>query len=204
MARAGTGRSNEEWVAALQARGAGADEAQADLRRLVLGALRKSSGRFGGVDEATLEDLAQVAVLRIIDKLDRFAGKSRFTTWAFSVALRTAFSELRKSQHSHPKPADIDTAGETVEDPGEAAATGLERAEIVDLLYRVIENDLTERQRTAILGELRGRPLEELETELGTNRNALYKLVHDARKKLRAGLEAAGISDDDVRQIFDL
>ena len=61
-----------------------------------------------------------------------------------------------------------------------------------------IEHDLTEKQRTALLAELKGMPQDEIARQLGSNRNAIYKLTHDARKKLRAALEAAGYTALDV------
>ena len=198
-----TRRTNEEWLQALQAEGEEAAEAQEQLRGLVAGALRKATAKSGTPDEATLEDLTQIALLKVLDKLDRFEGRSAFTTWAYSVAVRAAFGELRKSQYRA-----VTSASEEQEHsiPDESADTtgGLEKQEMVDVLYRVIEEDLTEKQRTAILGELRGTPQDALIEELGTNQNALYKLLHDARVKLRNGLEAAGISDHEVRETFDL
>jgi RNA polymerase sigma-70 factor (ECF subfamily) len=63
---------------------------------------------------------------------------------------------------------------------------------------------LTARQRTALVGELRGMPQEEIARQLGIGRNALYKLGHDPRKRLKARLAAAGVTDEDVRAAFDL
>ena len=68
---------------------------------------------------------------------------------------------------------------------------------------RVIAEDLTERQRTAILAELRGVPTIEIAERMGTNQNALYKLVHDARKKLRRALLDAGFSESELRAAYD-
>ena len=61
-----------------------------------------------------------------------------------------------------------------------------------------IQNDLTKRQRTALLAELKGVPQDEIARNLGSNRNAIYKLTHDARKKLNQRLEAAGFTAEDV------
>ena len=67
------------------------------------------------------------------------------------------------------------------------------------MLHRAVREELTERQRTAVLGELEGVPSEELAIRLGISRNALYKLHHDARRKLRRAILAAGITEADVR-----
>jgi len=69
-------------------------------------------------------------------------------------------------------------------------------------MQEVIDTQLTEKQRTALLAEMRGVPLEEIARQLGTNRNAVYKLTHDARKKLKQGLEATGYGADDIRAVF--
>jgi RNA polymerase sigma-70 factor (ECF subfamily) len=196
-------RSNEEWLAALRGEDDAARRAQTELRTLVQGALRRATGGPGALDEATLEDLTQVAVLRVLEKLDRFEGRSRFTTWAYSVAVRAAFSELRKAPYRNGPPAE-EPAGEEAADEAATGSARLERREIVDVLYRVLETALTEKQRTAVLGDLRGTPGPALAAELGTNPNALHKLMHDARARLHDGLRAAGITDDEVREAFGL
>jgi RNA polymerase sigma-70 factor (ECF subfamily) len=66
-------------------------------------------------------------------------------------------------------------------------------------MHRVIRDGLTERQRAVLLAELRGMPQDEIARQLGSNRNALYKLTHDARKRLKQGLEQAGFTAEDIR-----
>jgi RNA polymerase sigma-70 factor (ECF subfamily) len=72
----------------------------------------------------------------------------------------------------------------------------------LDLLRRLkelIDSELTERQWTAITAELGGMPLPQIAEKLGSNTNAIYKLLHDARKTLRRGLELGGITVEDIR-----
>ena len=204
MARTPTRRSNAEWTSALGGTGVAAAEAQEELRTLVRGALRKATAGFGSLDEATLDDLTQVALLRILAVLDRFEGRSRFTTWAYSVAVRAAFSELRKAPYRESGGGgDQDLAD--AEDPRSGdSERSAERQEIVDVLRSVIDRDLTARQQRAVRAQLEGTPTAELARELGTNTNALYKLLHDARARLQRGLAAAGISPAEVREAFDL
>ena len=71
-------------------------------------------------------------------------------------------------------------------------------------MHRVVETDLTDRQRQALVAELRGMPQAEIAAQMGLTRNALYKLTHDARQNLKRGLETAGIDGDEVRKAFDL
>ena len=73
---------------------------------------------------------------------------------------------------------------------------------MVEALDRAIEKELTERQRVALKAELRGMPQEEIGRRLGSNRNAVYKLLHDARRKLKSALERAGYTADYVGSAF--
>ena len=69
-------------------------------------------------------------------------------------------------------------------------------------MAEIVANDLTERQRTAVIAELRGMPQAEIGRRLGITRNAVYKLTHDARKKIKRGLEASGFGAVDIRAAF--
>ena len=71
-------------------------------------------------------------------------------------------------------------------------------------MHRVLESDLTDRQRQAMAAELRGMPQAEIAAQMGLTRNALYKLTYDARQNLKRGLEAAGVGGDEVREAFGL
>jgi len=86
-------RDNDRWIADLAAR---REAAVADLRNALLRNLRKALSHRMGVDEAFLEDAVQEALLRILQRLDQFEGRSRFLTWATSIAIRIAFGELRR------------------------------------------------------------------------------------------------------------
>ncbi len=194
-------RTNAQWIADLTADAAGSSAAQADLRAHLSKAVRKAARTQGVRDEALLEDLLQAAILRVMEVLDRFEDRSQFTTWAWSVAVRSTLTELRKPG------VRPESSSESIPDRAEAApgpAESATRQEIVDALLGIIDEELTDRQRTAIVGELEGKPQAALLEELGIQRNALYKLQHDARAKLRAGLTAAGFCDNEVRDAFDL
>jgi RNA polymerase sigma-70 factor (ECF subfamily) len=194
-------RSDEEWLRALRERGARSDAAQ-DLGRYLRRGLQKAlAGR--SLRSEDLDDFTQDALVRIIENVDGFRGDSRFTTWALAIATRVAFTALRRRRH----PAD---AWNTLEadfiEALPAASTAetdptrrLERRSLLDVLSRAIVESLTPRQRTAILGELEGMGSEQLAAHLGVERNALYKLHHDARKKLKTTLLAAGFTAQDVR-----
>lgn len=192
-----TRRTNEAWIDSLSAAGAEREAALDDLRRYLLGTLRRVVGDRPRADDAFLEDAVQESLLRVLDRLDQFAGRSRFTTWASALAIRTALAELRRRQW---RDVSLD---EVIAGGGEPDALSTPEPvehsdELVATMYRVIDENLTERQRNALLAELRGMPQDEIARHLDSNRNAIYKLTHDARRNLRRGLEAAGYTGSDV------
>jgi RNA polymerase sigma factor (sigma-70 family) len=195
-------RSNDQWLAAL--RGPGRDEALAELRILLVRGLRGALGGQANRAEPSVEDFAQEALIKILGNLDSFRGECRFTTWAHKICVRTAFAEMRRSRWR-----DI-SLEEVISPPGESAAADPqldpERAATQTMIMaefrRFIDEELTERQRTALLAALGGMPLEAIADRLGTNRNALYKLLHDARKRLRQRMAAEMLSPQDVLGAF--
>lgn len=197
-----------DWPRELRPGGPTTEAALADLRVVLLRGLRRALSGRAGADDALIEDLAQEALLRVLDRLDGYRGESRFTTWAVTIAVRVALTELRR-----PRWRDVSLERLAAEDRGAppdppAPEAGppreAERREILDLLRATLDAELTDRQRTALVGELRGMPQEEIARQLGIGRNALYKLGHDARKRLKTRLIAAGVTDEDVRAAFDL
>jgi RNA polymerase sigma-70 factor (ECF subfamily) len=98
--------------------------------------------------------------------------------------------------------ADTDFAPQGAIDDDAALDVQSEREAILGAMHELIQNGLTARQREALLAELRGMPQDEIARHLGGNRNALYKLTHDARKRLKQGLERAGFGADDIRAAF--
>jgi len=197
-------RNNEGWVSDL---GGGAAQRSAldDLRDVLLKRLRRALSGRPHADEAFLEDMAQDALLRILERLDQFEGRSRFLTWATAIAVRTAMTELRRRRWQDVSlnqiTEDADRFAPQAAGSGETDSTN-EQKEILETLHRLIETDLTDKQRTALLAELRGMPQSQIAQLLGSNRNAVYKLTHDARKRLRRGLEARGVRADDVQAAF--
>lgn len=201
-----------EWLAALRASGPEKELCIDGLRRFLLVALRAGLAENAAAGEAFIEDIAQDATLRILERLDSFEGRSRFTTWATTVAIRLAFTELRRARW---REVSLDqfleggVDGATITGSGSIATTTpaespeyqAHRRSVIEILQRVMLTDLTDRQRIALQAELEGMNQVPLAEKLGTNPNALYKLVHDARKKLRAGLEREGVTLDDVRDL---
>jgi RNA polymerase sigma-70 factor, ECF subfamily len=192
-------RSNDEWLAAL--RGPKRDDALAELRVLLVSGLRAAlRGRTSTAVEPSIEDFVQDALVKILDNLHSFRGESRFTTWAHKICVRTAFAETRRRRwqdvsleeaiHSRAGSTPVDTLA----DPERTATRGMILAEF----RRFIDEELTERQRTALLAALGGMPLEAIADRMGTNRNALYKLLYDARKRLKRRMVAEDLLPRDV------
>lgn len=200
-----TERTNEDWLRALGGMGAIEDAVVAELREVLHRGLRRAlAGRAAA--EGFIEDMTQEGILKVLGGLATFRGDSRFTTWAITVAVRVAFTELRRARWRdvsldrlvEDAPARLPTA------PADDAPPQDARQVILAAMHQVIETDLTDRQRQALVAELRGMPQAEIASQMGLTRNALYKLTHDARQKLKRGLEAAGIDGDEVRETFDL
>ena len=192
-------RSDRDWIDGLLGRGTASSETVAELEAYLRRILARVVGGELGVDD--VGELVQESLTRMVKSLSSFRGDSAFPTWAAAIATRVALTELRRRRVRETDPFDglEDEARELAcphtPDPGaEASARQLRAA--LDLAIRT---RLTERQRVAILAELRGVPTIEIAERLGTNQNALYKLTHDARKKLRGALEDAGFSGDHIR-----
>jgi RNA polymerase sigma factor (sigma-70 family) len=199
-------RSNAEWCRLVADRGAAGEAARRELRALMVSAIRRVL-RARGAGEDLSEDLAQEAMMRVSGRLDRFRGESRFTTWALAIAMRVAFDELRRARWKD-VPLDALAAEETPGPPAEAAPgrspeRAMARDRVLASLSEAIDRDLTERQRAVLRAELEGMPQAEIAMRLAMTRNALYKLSHDARRKVRARLEAAGITAADVIWVFE-
>ena len=192
-------RNNETWVSCLAQR---QESALAELRELLLRNLRRGLSGRPRADESFLEDCAQDALLLILDRLDQFHGRSRFVTWATVISIRVALGQLRRSKWKDVSldalvPA-TDLAGFEAKDDDSTPDALMHQSDLLEALSTSIDQDLTTRQRTALLAELKGMPQDEIAAQLGTTRNALYKLTHDARKKLKERLEAAGFSAEDL------
>ena len=160
--------------------------------------------RQSAADSPLVQDCAQEALLRIVDRLHTFRGDSRFTTWSLSIATRIALSEMRRARWRDVSLDEMSEAGRIV--PPASAETPVnitfERARLMDTVHAAIEQSLTERQRAVIQAELAGAPPEEIALRLGTNRNALYKLVYDGRVRLKQAILRAGWTEEHVRSVL--
>lgn len=190
----------DSWIARLQGNQVTRDEAIEELRRILLRGLSKSFGAGNSVG-MHLEDVVQEALLKVLESLQQFQGRSRFTTWAMTIATRIAISKRRRK---HFADVSLDSLSRDRGTTFDVTSVEQSPAEVVDqqgtiaVLQQLIDEVLTDRQRVAIRALLDGLPVEVIAEKTESNRNSVYKLIHDAKLKLRSGLEAAGVASDDL------
>src|SRR5215207_948823 len=192
----------------MELRGANPDEALADLYEMLVRGLRAALGGYGGGIEANVEDFAQEALIRITGNLDSFRGESRFTTWAQKIAMNVALTELKRRRWRDVSLQDLLARREAADrgpaDPQLNPEQLVLQSMVLGELRRMIDQELTDRQREAVVAVLlEGMPISEVAKRMGTNQNALYKLLHDARRKLKRQMEAAGLSPQEVLAAFE-
>ena len=210
-------RTNEEWLVALRSGGEAQTAALSDLRGYLLRAARYTlrQNRLSlepltpGAIDALAEECAQEAIVTILGQLGDFRGDSLFTTWAYKFAVNVAFVAARKERWGR-RPLDrllqspdlaerISVAGDASADPQRRVL----RQEIVAAMRQAVDEHLTPRQREALTAiAFDDVPLDELARRWATNRNALYKLLHDARRKLKAHLRERGFYAKALRDAF--
>lgn len=207
-------RSNEEWLTALHSTGADREAALVDLRAALIEGLRY--GLINWVNTAgpefapMAEDFTQEALLRILDNLDSFEGRSKFTTWSHKIAVRVALTELRRKRWQNRSLEELlaaesprQTAG-LLTDHNPGPERHMERADILARLQRIIDEELTDKQRQAIQAvPIGGMPLEEAAIRMGMNRNAMYKLLHDARLRIKKQLEQENLFPADFLALYE-
>ncbi len=203
-------RTNEEWLAELAEPGPEREEALADLRAQLVRGLGYAMADRPDVTEAHIEGFVQEALLKILDNLDAFRGESRFTTWAQKIAVHEAFTELRRKRWKNVSLDDLidryegDFTPAVLTDPDPSPEQQVTQDALLKMVKRLIAEELTERQRRAMLAVVfAGMPTQEVARRLDTNRNALYKLMHDARQRLQRRMLAEGISLEDALAAFE-
>lgn len=200
--------SNVDWLIALRA---DSDQGWAAIRARVLRGLRAYlRGRGGTLADEDLEALAEDAVqdtlLTVRAKLDTFRNDSRFTTWVHRIAVNALLGRLRQRRWSlrSPETASAGVPDSLNEDGVPAPERAVLQRELWTLVRQLIEVELTPHQRTILLAHVfHQKPLDVLAAELGTSRDAVYKAIHDARRKLRAALLARGITVSEALGVFE-
>jgi RNA polymerase sigma-70 factor (ECF subfamily) len=194
------------WLADLASEGRVREQAVERLHALLLRAARfEVARRQAAVTPWEADDLAMQsaddALVAVLSKLGEFRGHSRFTTWAYKFALLEAAVKLRRRPWQSRELALEPERWPSFADTGASPAADAEQSELLEAVRRAIETALTPHQReTLVAVALNGVPIDVLAERLGTSRGALYKTIHDARRKLRRALEADGHMLDPARE----
>jgi RNA polymerase sigma-70 factor (ECF subfamily) len=193
---------SREWLRRLRAEGAEREEALAELHDLLLRAARFEVSRRraaaphlrGGDYDDLAHHSADDALVAILAKLDQFRGDSRFTTWAYKFALLEAAVKVRRlAWQGREVPLDAER-WPLFADRGSTPDEEAEGDELLSAIAQAIRHELTPHQREILVAiTLDDVPIDVLAERLNTTRGALYKTLHDARRKLRASLAAQGL-----------
>lgn len=210
-------RTNEEWLRELRSTGAEQQEAINDLREYLLRAVlyffSQNPGDLRGLAREEIEqvaqDLAQDALLTVLNHLDEFRGESKFTTWAYRFAINISLVEARRQRWKNvsldnllarAEVPDLQLEDKNAADPDLAAR----QREIWTVVRDVIDHDLTPRQREILIAvAFEDVPMDVVTKQFNTNRNAVYKMLHDARAKLKKSLEERGFGVQDILGAFE-
>ncbi len=207
----GTPPPGEDWIAELTSDGPVRDDALLRLHALLLRGARFQVSRMSAmramVGAAQVEDIimlaADEAMVAVLGKLSTFEGRSRFTTWAYKFAVLQAAVELRRQAWSR-REVPLEAAPPLIE-PRPSPDQYVEGAELAAAVREAIDRVLTPHQRRIALALIVDEvPIDVLAERLGTNRNALYKTLHDARSRLRAHLALEGYLAPSTRSPGDI
>lgn len=200
--------TNEEWVELLAPP---ADErAIKELRRFLIRGLKPALAKYVDRElEQFVEDTAQDALLKILDNIHSFRGESKLTTWAMKIAVREGLTELRRKKWNdiaiddlrgpNPDSNSSEIFSETFASNDASPEQEVAQKMVKEKVEAIIKNVLTKKQRTAITAIfIHGLPVTVVADKMDTNRNNLYKLVYDARKKIKNELEIQGIDPEEM------
>jgi RNA polymerase sigma-70 factor (ECF subfamily) len=207
-------RTNSEWLSDLKSDGPVMEDALKDLRSVIVKGLPYALSNWlspsdPGFDDL-VEEVAQETLLRVLSHMDTFEGRSKFTTWVQKIAVRLAITELRRKRWQDTSLDGLLEAEGTavgprlMVDPSPSPELTTEQSELMDSVQRLIAEELTEKQRKALVAiRIHGMPIEEVARRMDMTRNALYKLLHDARNRLKKRMEEEGLSSEDVLASFE-
>lgn len=209
-----TNRTNDMWIADLRADGAAREAALADLREVIQHGLPYALSRWISPEDPLfaplVEEVTQDTLIRVLEQLDTFEGRSMLTTWVQKIAVRIALTELRRRRwHDSSLDELLEVEGKSTSSrlmadraPGPDAIS--EQSDMIARVRRILDQELTPKQREAlVLLGIQGVPLEEAARQMKTNRNALYKLLHDARLRLKRQLKSEGLTAQEVLATFE-
>jgi RNA polymerase sigma-70 factor, ECF subfamily len=196
-----------DWVAELSAGGHEQEDATRRLHELLLRAARfEVNRRRSSLDSAAdvdqlAADAAHDALMAILAKLHTFRGESRFTTWAYKFALLEAGVKVRRRAWRDREVSLKPDAWTRIPNLDAGPAVSAEAGELMGALQRAISDSLTPHQRLVLVAvTIEGVPIDVLAERLGSTRGAVYKTLHDARRKLRLRLAEQGFDVEPTRE----
>ncbi len=212
-------RTNDEWLKDLNAGGPAQENAIADLQGILLRAVlylfNRNMGDLNALARDDIlrlaEDCAQDALIAIMNHLSDFRGDSKFTTWAYKFAINIALMAARRERWRGVSLDQLSSSEDGIlferdmldKAPGPTLDQSAMRDEVRDIIQEVIAHDLTEKQRQVLIMMVFNEvPMDEVVRELSTNRNAVYKLLHDARRKLKSRLLSHGFETGETLTLF--
>jgi RNA polymerase sigma-70 factor, ECF subfamily len=208
-------RDNQTWLSDLRTGGDLRDTALVELHDMLISTLPYGLSRWLSPADPQfnvfIEDVTQETLMRVFDGMDSFEGRSQFTTWAYKIAVRVALSELRRRRW---RDVSLDELTEEKDDqlaePSWMSTrvagpeSTVERREVMARIQQIITEELPPKQRQALMAvAVNGVPMDEVARRMNTNRNALYKLMHDARLRLKHRLEQEGLSPEELLKMFE-
>lgn len=195
--------TNEEWIRGLTY--PVQEEAVAQLRKRLIAGLKPALYKYVDFElNQFVEDVAQDALLKILDNINSFRKESKFITWAMKIAVREGLTELRRKKYNDQSLQDFeqrdDDSSEELRSltfatdvPGPEQSTNQQM--VLSMVMDIINNELTDKQHSVISAVLiQGLSPTVVAEKMGTKRNALYKLLYDARLKIKNTLEVEGIN----------
>lgn len=182
------------------------EQAVEQLRNRLVQGLKPALGKYVDRElDQFVEDVAQDALVKILDNIESFRGESKLITWAMKIAVREGLTELRRKRYDN---LSIEDFKHSDHEEGELSSTTFaselpnpdqasHEQMVLQKVLKIIEEDLTDKQKTAINALMvEGLSVSVVAEKMNTNRNALYKLVYDARKKIKNQLESEGIDPE--------
>lgn len=212
----GITRTNQEWITYLNTAGEEQTRALTDLNRLLLRSVYYTFSKYlpAGYDTERVrmlaEDCTQDALITLLAHLHEFRGESQFTTWAFKFGINKAMTAARWEQWRGVSLEALSGDREPDEMDWESTQTSTTSVEQIqaqketwEIVRQVIHSELTERQRQVLIWMVFDEvPMDVVTERLDTNRNAIYKLLHDARQKVKGRLESYGYKFEEILHIF--
>lgn len=184
------------------------DKAIEELRIYLQKGLTAAFHQNRKVSDDSIQDYTQESLVRILNKLDSFKGNAQFKTWCMKIAVNLVLSDLRKKRWKNVALDDLEYPDGFVVKHGLKLRKNEPEQEtmikvITGKIEEIVSQELTDRQRHALgLVVYHNIPLQELAERLGINRGALYKLLHDARKKIRDRLIQSGFSWNEIGPVL--